>query len=857
MVFVLEPDVTKAFERLKANDIQVYFSVITDPSLARRVQEEGLAIDYAYGGYSCLVFNIVNFTTGELNPFVNTKIREAVNYIIDRDYIVKEIYGGMGKPKYTPIERVTSDYARYIDVIKEVELAYKYDFGKGKAIIQEEMLKMGAQLIDGKWYYGGKPVTLKFMIRITGREFSTLGRATGDYIAEQFEKLGFTVEKRYMEAPHLFAELAKDPREGTWHMYYSGYMGWVGRFIDYYFFWWYSPGGYPQNLVWGYLKPSPEFEEIINKLSNKNYTSWGERDQLMRRGVWLAMNDTGVGSFHVWVASAIYFNMRRPEVVLTPDIAAGYPMSYLWPYTIRYVDRTGGSVRAAAPSLLEQPMNPVIGALTVYDVILYVATVDYTLRQDPFTGLQWPNVIKKAEVYVAKDVAPLVTTTLGWVDLRVVDKIEVPTDAWYDWNVTTKSVIYAPPGTTAKSKVVLYYEDDLFDKWVYHDGSKLSLVDFLIWYPLWFERCSPESPHYDESISWQCGLTRKNFKGLRILSEKPLIIEVYLDMWEPDAEIMVSDAVGMPGAGFPGLPWHTVALGMLAEVKKQGFFTSYNADKYKAVWLNYLAGESITILKSMAEDAISTRYIPFKELLGKWIKEEDAVARYQSALKWILDRGHLWIGSGPFYLDSVKPVEKIVVLKANRNYPYLADRWAGFQQPPIPVIKIKSAPSVIEIGGSATIDLSVSRPDGSPYETEYIKEVLYIVFQKEAIAKGEAKPVGTGVWRIELTPSDTAKLEPGSLSLVLVAVSKLANLPAEEETVLLAMAPTTPTTPPATPIATIMTVTKTVTIEMVSEKPVTTTVEVPRTEWGISAALAVVCLIVGLLIGWFVISKRK
>jgi len=856
----MEPDITKAFEMLKNNEIQLYFGVITDPTLAKKVQEAGLAMDYSYGGYSCLIFNIVPFKTGELNPFVSAKVREAVNYIIDREYIVKELYGGMGVPKYTPIERVTADYARYLDLLKEIELKYSYDFEKGKQIIYDEMVKMGAELRDGKWYYNGKPVTLKFMIRITGREFATLGKVVGDYIAGQFEKLGFTVERRYMEASALFAELStKDPSEGTWHMYYSGYMGWVGRYVDYYFYWWYTPGGYPQNLVWQHLKPSKEFEEIIMKLANKEYTSWEERDELFRKALQLAMSDEGVGSFHVWVASAVYFNMRRPEVTLTPDLAAGYPMSYVWPYTIRYVDKVGGTVKAAAQSLLEQAINPVIGALTVFDQIPYVATVEYTLRQDPFTGLFWPNVIKKADVFVVKDVAPLVKKTLDYIDLKTVDSIVVPQDAWYGWNATTKSIIYAPPGTTAKAKVVLYYEDDLFSKWRFHDGSKLTLADFLLWFPLWFERCSPESPHYDESLEAQCKLTRENFRGLRIVSENPLVVEVYLNMWEPDAEVLVSDAAGMPGAGFPGFPWHVVAAGILAEEKKAAFFSAYNADKYKTEWLNYLAGPSIDILSKMLDEAINTKYIPFKELLGEYVDEEEVATRYQLAKEWVSEKGHLWISNGPFYLDKVMPVEKVIVLKAFRDYPYPADRWMFLQQPPLPKLDI-TAPRSAKVGDSITVDIKVMKPDGTPYEPEHVK-ITYFAYQKEVglIAKGFAEHIEKELWRIRVSPTETSKTKPGVLRLFIAAVSDLANLPTEEEITIFMTTPvTTPTSPTTSPtVPTGLTVTKSVTVLTTATVTTTVPTEVYVTEWTTTIAASIIFLLIGLVIGWKALGTRK
>ncbi|MCS6784164.1 MAG: hypothetical protein NZ581_03075, partial [Candidatus Caldarchaeum sp.] len=55
------------------------------------------------------------------------------------------------------------------------------------------MKKLGAEKVAGKWVYRGKPVTLKFIIRIEDER-----RQMGDSFAVELEKLGFTVERIYL-----------------------------------------------------------------------------------------------------------------------------------------------------------------------------------------------------------------------------------------------------------------------------------------------------------------------------------------------------------------------------------------------------------------------------------------------------------------------------------------------------------------------------------------------------------------------------------------------------------------------------------------------------------------------------------
>ena len=69
-------------------------------------------------------------------------------------------------PKFTSLNSAFPDYARYVDVCREVEAKYAYNPDKAKEIIAEVMAEMGATLgADGKWQFNGAPVTLIGIIR--------------------------------------------------------------------------------------------------------------------------------------------------------------------------------------------------------------------------------------------------------------------------------------------------------------------------------------------------------------------------------------------------------------------------------------------------------------------------------------------------------------------------------------------------------------------------------------------------------------------------------------------------------------------------------------------------------------------
>ncbi|MEM1876967.1 MAG: ABC transporter substrate-binding protein, partial [Ignisphaera sp.] len=607
ITFIMEPDAAKALDMLKKGEIQIYFGSFGDPELFKDIKASGLRYVVSYGLYYELTFNPYGpeFTTGELNPFSVARIREAMNYIVDRDYIVNEIMGGLAVPRYTAIAPSFPDYARYADVMFEIESEYRYNFEKGREIIFEEMKKLGAEYRDGKWYYKGSPVVIKFLIRVEDAR-----RAIGDYVSTQLEKLGFTVERMYKTAREASPIWIRgDPAKGEWHLYTGGWITTlVSRDEADNFGYFYTSLGRPEPL-WQAYKPDPEFYTVAEKLWNRAFTTIEERDELMRKAIVLSMKD----SVRVWLVHLTSVWAARPEVVLSYDLAGGFSGSRLWPYTVRYVDKVGGSMKIALPNTLVEPWNPIAGTNWIFDMAVIRATSDPAVMPDPYTGLYWPNRVKKAEVYVLKGLP--VTKTLDWVDLKFVDRIEVPSDAWYGWNASTKQMVAPPPGTTANAKVVLHYEDDLFKKVKWHDGSSLTMGDILLSFILTFDRADPASPIYDEAYVPSFRAFRETFKGLKILSTDPLIIEYYTDTVYLDAEWIAASAVVWPEYSQGPGPWHVLAVAWLAEAEQKLAFSSAKADKLKVEWTNFIAGPSLDILKGMLDRAIRENFIPYAEFL--------------------------------------------------------------------------------------------------------------------------------------------------------------------------------------------------------------------------------------------------
>ncbi len=782
VVMVREPDANLAISRLEAGDIQVYAYSISSPETAKRIFElaEAGKLNYysSYGSYNEITFNPAGptFEDGRLNPFSSARVREAMNWLIDRDYIVKEIMGGLARPRFVPINYASKDSALLADVIAEIELTYAHNPEKAKEVIAEEMAAMGAELVDGKWTYNGEPVVIIALIRTEDER-----REIGDYVANLLEDIGFTLDRQYKTSREAApCWIRSNPATGCFH-FYTG--GWVSTAIDRdaatNFSYFYTPRGRPDALWQGY-KPLPELDELAKRLETSDFTTAEQRRGLMAEALRWAMKD----SARVWLLDRIGAAPLAPNVSLASDLSGSIYGSWLWGVTVRYEGQEGGSVTIAMPDMMTQPWNPVAGSNWVYDMMPLRGMQSPAVVPDPFTGQWLPNRLARAEIFAEKGLP--IEQNLDWAPLTFVDKVEVPGDAWADWDAEKQVFITAaekfPEGLTAKIKVVMYYEDDYFNKMKWHDGSPVSVADHVMYMILTFDRAKEASAIYDESAVPAFETFMEAFKGWRIVSENPLVIEYYTDAYTPEADSNVTNGRAAHPSDYQNgeAGWHNVALGIRAEAAGKAVFSTDKSQKLEVEQLNYIAGPTLEILKAELDAAAAEGYIPYAPTLGKYITAEAAKARYQNLLKWYQTYGHFHISTGPFYLEKALPVEGTLVLQRFADFPDRADKWALFAEAPIPVVAV-DGPALVKIGDAVKYDIQVEF-NGKPYAVADISMVKFLVF--DAIGKlaysGEAKAIEDGLWQVELGADVTGKLAAGSNRLAVIVVSKRALVPITE-----------------------------------------------------------------------------
>ncbi len=683
IVLTQEPSTSAAIAQLAADAIDVYAFAIGDRALFATVLANPDLKSYQnFGSFNDLTMNHsgdqVILPNGDFNPFGDPKIREAMHWLIDREYIAQGIMGGLAVPKYTYINSAFPDAARYPDLIADMEDKYAYNFAKAEQVITERMLAHGATKIGGKWAYQGKVIELRFLIRTEDER-----KEIGDYISDQLEKVGFSVIRQYGLSRELSPLwISSNPLDGLWHLYTGGWVSTViSRDMGTGFNQFYTDRVLPWPLFASLATATtdPVLYEVTDKLATRNYSSMAEREKLFIEAVTRSNAYANI----IWLVDRTGFSPVRANVAVAADLAGGIYGSHIWAHTLQFQvegePQVGGRMRVATSTLFIEPWNPIAGSNWVYDMIPIRATADAGTFPDTKTGLVWPNQFEKAEIYIQTGLPCAKDPASDWLTLEFVDAIEVPADAWADWDPVTQTFITVgqkyPDGVTdARRKSVVYYAPETFERKL-HDGSKLSIGDFILGIILTFDRAKPESKIYDEAAVAGYKLFMAHFRGVKVITDDPtypLIIETYSTLFTLDAEIGVSTWFPYYAQG-PGF-WHVLTLGIMAEENKELAFSSDKSKLLGVEWTNLIDGPSLPILAKYLDQAVLTGYIPYKPTLGKYITPAEAVGRWANLDLWYSTMGHFWVANGPYYLAQFDAVAKNILLKRFPDYSFTGER---------------------------------------------------------------------------------------------------------------------------------------------------------------------------------------
>ncbi len=712
VVINLETSGAAAIAQLQADDLDVYAYGMADAALyAEVLADPGLTHKESVGSFNEFSMNPAGPIfggTGKLNPFDSAVIREALNWLVDRDWVVGNIMGGLGVPRYTALNGAFEAAIRYADALTAVEAKYENtpaNLAAAFTQVHDEMLALNATydgtpgVVGGDFYWddggGSEQVELIFLIRTEDERMEM-----GDYMAGLLEDWGFAVTKQYGESGELSAIwYATNPDDGLWHLYTGGWVSTVISRDDGYTFALFHtdlPGWGPLWMAYGH---DMSYFTAAEKLWNNDFASMAERETYFGTAtednttcLWGAMED----GYRIFVVTRKSFTPMQVDVDMASDLAGAVYGSWMWALTAHFLEGDpaepvlGGTLRVSMPGILTEPWNPIAGTNWVYDMFPIRATGDMGHHPDTRTGLRWAGRIESAEVFNETGL-PVEVVNTDWCSLTFQAEIVVPQDAWADWDATTQEFLtvedrFGAGPTTCLRKSVSYYPLDIFE-FPLHDGSTLSMGDFIMFFILQFDQAKVASAIYDVSAVPDYDAWMSMFKGVKYITDDPmygLIVEYYSDNWEMDAERAVTTMFPVYDQG-PGL-WHTLALGIAAEAANELAFSSFKADDLDVEWTSFIAGPSLPILKGHLDDARAAVYpanIPYAATLGDYVDAAEATERYDNLNAFYMDpeKTHFWVCMGPFYLQRAFPAEKVVHLVRFEDYPDDTDRWMFLLDP--------------------------------------------------------------------------------------------------------------------------------------------------------------------------------
>lgn len=728
-----QPSGDEALIELANGGMDIYtqfFSAATAPR-----NDPDLAVVDSYGRVNNLFVNPVPIADpAQFNPFAIREVRNALNYLIDRDVINSQFYGGYGFPHAALWHPASPEVARDPFFYEDVELTNTYAPERARTVISQALVAAGA-VYDGTWKWQGNPIVIKVVIRI-----EDLRLHIGNYVADQLESLGFVVQREYLPASAAFERVYfGDPAGGTWNVYTEGFLiawtvGWPDDWLSDFH------TGASGETIWGFYDPSPELTDVANRLASGNYANLDEREDLVRRGTSLAIDE----SVRVWLVSGqTHVHSTRVSAVAETNGGLQSP----WTGRTARFESPGGTLRIGQVLHLNSAFQPWRGFSWVPDRSIGGTFMDSGLAVHPHTGEHIPMR------------AAFVVDTAG-----PTGSLNVPADAQV-FNSASNAWEFVAPGTTAMSRVVFDYT---FGAW--HHGVPMAMNDVLYHVALIARRGSGDIANMDSrALSAEDRLFADRFRGLRVLG--PDILEVWTEGWHVDPGVVAAAA-----DVWPETPWEVGELAMATTLHNHTRVDTNSASSSGLVVLDLTRGPPLDLMDEEIADGnvtISgsgvTRPPGFAALIG----QGEAEARWAALLAWRTSQGHYFPSNGPFYLDSIGLASRQIVLKAAPSYPLPADRWDALLGPPVPAVAIDPIPPVLQ-GTAAHVDVATDL-EGVPYDDATVRYRIVSLASGTTVLEGQPAFLGGGKWRFDLSPSFTASLPVGLFFVEAAAVSNEAT----------------------------------------------------------------------------------
>jgi len=736
-------------------------------------------------GYWSLIFNpvqddpaipgVVNSTTDNklhFNPFAIREIRNQMNWLINRKFIIEEILASGGAAMYSPIqpsEPANQEMSKR-NVYASLGLLDEGLEADALDAINATMYSTATTLAGlghtlaletdgtGTWWRftpsGGvkETVEMVFYIRIEDERLEE-GRHIADLIEKANIKVNRQEKTRAITSPIIYSS---DPKKYQWNIYTEGWVSmaeWLypeWSLAQMYAPWYGFMPGRQRTGWWQYTNDT--IDEVSLKIAYGPVESvddyWNSTAELVKLGI--------SESVRVFIAETWEYFPVNPRVT---NIAYG-SVSGLWPmWPLRTAQTPDNILRAtefsAAGVLFMSSWNPVGGFEDVYSELIWRYIRDYA-------DYPHPQLAEPIPVRANFDTTINNATTAN---------INVPSTAVL-YNSTTNSWQAVGTGEKAKAKIIYNY---LFSNW--HHGQMMTIADVMnswgfMWE--WANEDYPGDPYYHPQYSSGIAPTLDEIKGIEILNSTA--IAVYGTYTHPSlSKAVTADFYAI----WPTLPWevmtsleYTVVNGGPVSAKTYSWYEG-EADR----WIDMLIPEHVTDIKAAMTTLRTQGFVSnYTKVSGYTPTASETTARYQASIDWATTYNHVAISNGPYWLKSYDPTIMFMELRANRDstYPFGPGYWQAQLFLSKLSIRRVDAPTEIAIGQSIPINVypilrvEFPVPTEEPASTGYIEATL----KNPAGATVYSRPaefVTPGLFSATVPGNVTQPLAGGLYSLVVSA----------------------------------------------------------------------------------------
>ncbi len=705
------------------------------------------------------------------NPFAIREVRFAMNFLINRQYIVDEILDGAGGPMYNMATPGQPGTYRYNLVGSKFGFTPEGDEEKALADIEAAMQKaaalpenQGKLKKEGQWWtFNGEPVTIKFYIRVDNPGLTR----EGEYLTQQIEKAGIKVEQLLWDRSRMMATIYGGKPDDWGYTIYTEAWGagatrryWEHIVAQMYAPWYgYMPGGFAD----GWKYQHDKLDQLTQDAYNGKFLTEEEYWDLALEGLELGLQEA-VRVYVCYQTDYYVANKARFNNRFAYGLGDG-----LSKYSLVTADTTDKIVRAtqfsSQGSLFMAAWDPVgpDGFSDTYSLYIAEPLYDPAAFESPASG-EW----EFAAAYKIDVESSVTRDNEG----NLVGHIEVPASA-LEYDPVEEKWVELGPGKTSFSKGVYGLRLGKF-----HHGVPITMVDYLYGEAFkqeWINEDFEGDPYYSDAYESYVGgmdvgvAFEYDFENNQITR--------YFDFQFPADEGRVA------GRGRPewsvsanpqiGVSWEVVeALArMVVEGGSSGEQYAFDAGTDGAVEVDAIRPTCVADIRAELEEMITEKHVPVS--IKDFITAEEAVSRYQAAINFIDEYGHAYISNGPFIMTDIDFTANFVELTANRDesYPFEPGYWMKELASTRLQVDELELPTMVSRGEDILVDIYVSAIEYPEKEGELAEtgDVQLILLTGDKEIEFTAEAAIAGVFIAEIPGEVTSELEPGSYKVMAIA----------------------------------------------------------------------------------------